>query len=57
MTWGIRDNVTDLCDLWLENPLNRSRFGAKEIADLHATHVKLGLLLSAIEANQTKEVA
>jgi hypothetical protein len=57
VTWRIRDIVTDVCDIWLEGQENQSRFGDREIADLHAAHVKLGLLLSAIEATQVKEVA
>jgi hypothetical protein len=57
MTWRIRDSVTDVCDVWLESQENQRRFGDREIADLHAAHVKLGLLLSAIEATQVKEVA
>lgn len=57
MTWGVRDNITDLCDIWLSSHFGRRGFGEREVHDLRAAHVKLGLLLSAIEANQTKEVA
>jgi hypothetical protein len=57
LTWRIRDSVTDVCDVWLGSQDNQRRFGEREIADLHAAHVKLGLLLSAIQATQVKEVA
>lgn len=56
MAWGLRDNVTDLCDIWLSFPHRRREFGEREMQDIRATYTKLGLLLSAIDANQ-KEVA
>jgi len=56
MTWTIRDNVTDLCDIWLQQPWNRKLFGEQELRDLRASHLKLSLLLSAVDAKD-KEVA
>jgi hypothetical protein len=52
MTWGIRDNITDLCEIWNRNPGDRRKFGEREIRDLQAARLKLSLLLSAIEVDQ-----
>lgn len=57
MAWSIRDDVSDLCQVWLRNPSDRSSFGNREFEDLRAAYTELGLLLSAVEAVTTKEAA
>jgi len=57
MTWTIRDNVTELCDMWLQRPWDRKLFGDQELSDLRASYLKLSLLLSAVDAVKSKEFA
>jgi hypothetical protein len=52
MTWGVRDNITDLCEIWTHNPGARRKFGEREIKDLEVARLKLSLLLTAIEVDQ-----
>lgn len=52
ITWAVRDNVTDLCDMYLQRPWDRKLFGEQELRDLNAAHLKLSLLLSAVKAHQ-----
>lgn len=54
LTWGIRDNTTDICDAWINQPGRRREFGPREMQDIRAAHLKLGLLISAIDALQTE---
>jgi hypothetical protein len=54
MTYGLRDNTTDLADIWLNQPWRRREFSEREISDLREAALKLNLLLSAIA---TKEAA
>lgn len=52
MTYGLRDNTTDLADIWLNQPWRRREFGEREMSDLREAALKLNLLLSAIGAKE-----
>lgn len=52
MTYGLRDNTTDLADIWLNQPWRRREFRDREISDLREAALKLNLLLSAIGAKE-----
>ena len=52
LTFGLRDNTTDLAEIWVNHPWRRREFGEREIADIRAAVLKLNLLLSAIEVTE-----
>ena len=52
MTYGLRDNTTDLADIWLNQPWRRREFGEREISDIREAALKLTLLLSAIKSKE-----
>ena len=56
-THYIRDGATDLAGIWTNAPWRRREFDAQEIADLREAHLKLGLLLSAIDVTPQRNAA
>ncbi len=49
ITFGLRANAKDLFDAWMENPLRRSDFGAREIHDIREAVYGLSTLLREID--------
>jgi hypothetical protein len=49
LTFGVRDNATDLLEIWMKHPERRKEFGRREINDIAETAIGLNALLDAIK--------
>ena len=49
MTFGLRDNAKDICEIWFRMPLRRADFGERELLDIREAYLGLGVLLREMD--------
>jgi hypothetical protein len=57
MTFGLRDNAKDICEIWFRMPSRRADFGERELLDIKEAYLGLGVLLREIEKSKKKVAA
>lgn len=56
ITYGLRDNAKDVCDIWFHQPNRRADFGARELLDIRETVIGLQVLLREIDKQKALKV-
>lgn len=54
MTFGLRDNAKDICEIWFRMPGRRADFGERELLDIKEAYLGLGVLLREMEKIKTR---
>ncbi|MBR1122140.1 hypothetical protein JQ628_11495 [Bradyrhizobium lablabi] len=56
MTYGIRANAADVCDVWMKDPMRRHEFGPREIHDIREAVFGLKALLDEYDRRNAPHV-
>ena len=57
LTFDLRANAKDICDIWFRMPLRRADFDERELLDIQETYLGLGILLREMEKSKKREAA
>ena len=57
LTFGLRANAKDICDIWFRMPRRRADFDERELLDIQETYLGLGILLREMEKSKKREAA
>lgn len=56
MSYGLRANAKDLCEIWHRQPVRRADFGPRELLDIRETVLGLQILLREIDKQPALKV-
>lgn len=56
LTYGLRNNVKDISDIWMRLPVRRCKFGQRELLDLRESSLALQILLREIDKQSALRV-
>jgi hypothetical protein len=57
LTYGLRANAADICEIWFRMPSRRADFGERELLDIKEAYLGLGVLLREMDKTKKKEAA
>jgi hypothetical protein len=57
LTYGLRNNVKDISDIWMRLPVRRVKFGERELQDIRESCLALQILIREIEKSKKREAA